>query len=176
MPSATVLTGYAGAKMLATNDKLVIGWLELAVASRWHGAIAALHSIEFDERRSCCGVTVDQRWLCDADGLLTLFDALPTAARFLQLLSVGRIAKGGRRECDKAAPEAFRCLKLGATGLSPCTKCRGDAPSRHPRPADTFDGRHWGGRRVERPEMVVFDSVSEMHPKSLSGESSCQKW
>ncbi|MFA6312212.1 MAG: hypothetical protein WCV99_08670 [Sterolibacterium sp.] len=160
--------------MHQTNDKLVIGWLELAVATRWHGGIAALHAIEFGEHRSCYGVTVDQRWLCGLDGLLTLFDALPTAARFLQLLKVDRIAKGGRRECDQSSPDAFRCLKLGRTGLSPCTRCRGEAPCLHPRSTDVLDGRHWGGRKVERTEILLLDSVAEMHPRSLSGESSCQ--
>lgn len=160
--------------MHQTNDKLVIGWLELAVASRRNGAIAALHSIEFDEHRSCYGVTVDQRWLCGLDGMLMLFDALPAATRFLRILRVARIAKGGWRECDKSSPGAFRCLKLGPTGLSPCIRCRGETPRLQERSKDALDGRHWGGRKIERPAILVFDSVAEMHPRPLSGESSCQ--
>lgn len=109
--------------MYANNGQSIIGWLELAVSSRWQGAIAAVHPIDLDQHQPCCGVTVDQRWLCGSDGALTLFDSISAATRFLNLLNVERIAKGGRRDCVIAEQKTLQCFQLGAKGITACNKC-----------------------------------------------------
>lgn len=108
------------------KGKPVIKWLELAGATRAQkeGAVAAVHTIDLDERQPCFGVTLDQRWLCGSDGALTFFDSMAAASRFMRLLNVDRLANGGDSNCDVTRQDAFQCFQLGAEGISTCNKCR----------------------------------------------------
>ena len=104
------------------NPERILGWLELAVLSRRHDGIAVLHAVDRGNAQPCCGVTVDQRWLCGNDGAMTFFDSLASATRFLSLLNVPRIATGGSRDSNWVGQDHFQCFQLGAKGFLPCTK------------------------------------------------------
>jgi hypothetical protein len=127
------------------GGKPIIKWLELAISPRWQeeGTVAAVHPMQVGERQPCFGITLDQRWLCSSDGALTIFDSMAAATRFLQLLNMDRLARGGR--CDLEAPESnpFQCFHLDAKGLTVCRKCRaGD----HARWLAAWDDTQWEER------------------------------
>jgi len=110
--------------MRTNSGEPAIGWLELTASSKWRGAIASVHPINLDEHQLCYGVTVEQHWLCDSDGALTIFESMSAATRFLHLLNMDRIGKGGSRDRNELGHAAFQCFQLTARGLKACNKCR----------------------------------------------------
>lgn len=67
---------------------------------------------------SCFGLTLDQRWLCGTDGMLTIFDSLAAATRFLELLGIERFAVGAHGEGPAGGERAAQCLRLDENRLA----------------------------------------------------------
>lgn len=108
-------------------------WLELAMLgaapriSR-EGKCISVRPIELDSRYPCFAITFDQRWLCDNDGALTVFDSFAAASLFLHLLKIDRFKLGEHYDGDAWAlgRDDFRYYRLKGRRLAECKrKCLG---------------------------------------------------
>ena len=100
----------------------IITWLELAVSSRWQkdGSTAIVHPVRHCLHRPCLGISLNQHWLCSNEGQLTVFDSLPAATRFLNLLKIDNIVPGEPRDVPEHTD--FQCYSLGSRGLTASRK------------------------------------------------------
>lgn len=122
----TKSTAQVGDKQPRTK-KQIITWLELAmsvVSPQWRKAEAevVVRPVDMDQGVARWGITQEGRWLCGGDGLLTVFDSLAAASRFLDLLKVDRFTLGD--PCDGDAwvceQDDFQCFRLAQRRLAAC--------------------------------------------------------
>lgn len=110
---------------MKTNMRFIT-WLELAAsaaspatpAQQATSAAIALRPILVNGQQRCLGVTMNDRWLRGHDGRLTVFDALGSASRFLQLLKLDHFSMGGLY--DGIALGHIQCFRLNGSQLSTC--------------------------------------------------------
>lgn len=99
------------------------GWLDVAAIRSWPPGTfrIGLHEVIGCEH-GCTAVTVDERWVCCANGAVTVFEGHAAAGHFLDIL--GLAGHGQHREGEARIPEGRGrdCLGLGARGLCPCRK------------------------------------------------------
>lgn len=96
-----------------------ISWLEMAQAGvslpcLELGKRVIVRLMDLQGSQAWWGVTLDDRWLRGSHGTVTIFDSLPAASRFLQLLKVNRFNIG--EHCEHGplvAGQAHEVYTLG---------------------------------------------------------------
>lgn len=81
----------------------IITWMELAISAvttSWStdNNVVDICPIDMSKGDARWAIRQNQRWLCDSDGKLTLFDSLEAVRRFLHLLKVEQFNLAGRFE------------------------------------------------------------------------------
>lgn len=70
-------------------------WLELAMfgaapSISGEGRCVSVRPLDLDGGETCFAIMFEQRWLCDSDGALTVFDSFAGASLFLHVLKIDR--------------------------------------------------------------------------------------
>lgn len=102
----------------------VATWLELAMfgaapSIAREGEGVSVRPLNMGGGRPCFAITFDQRWLCDSDGALTVFDSFAAASLFLHLLKVDRFRLGEHYDGDawKLERDDFHYYRLNGRRL-----------------------------------------------------------
>lgn len=91
-------------------------WIELVVVpdSRRQSMAGRIHTVRTGER-TCCAISVDERWLSCSDGGATMFDRPEAAEKFLRMVGINADA-GEDRQLDVCCGNARQCFHLTEQG------------------------------------------------------------